>query len=69
MNELHPLFILSSWLGSRRLLDEGERADGCLLPPRVVLALLAGILWEPAACPRCVGLPVVPYLIPLLAGW
>lgn len=60
MNELHPIFNLSSWFGSKHLLDEGERADGCWLQPCRVLAFLARTLWEPAACPLCVGVPVVP---------
>lgn len=59
MNELHHLSTLFSWLGSRCLLGEGERADSCLLQPYTVIPLLAVILWEPVSCHHCVGLPVV----------
>lgn len=59
MNELRHLSTLFSWLGSRCLLGEGERADSCLLQPCTVITLLAVILWEPVSCHHCVGLPVV----------
>lgn len=52
--------MLFSWLGSRCLLGEGERAYGCLWQLCAVLVSLAVILWEPGARHYCVGLPVVP---------